>query len=94
MNRALVIKTYGDKQIAEAIVNGIVRDVPKSDAVRRVAMHQHTPEEWAQMIADVVDEREQIRPVGRVRGAVLGAWALVWSVLLGMTEFAVRGARK
>ena len=35
-----------------------------------------------------------VRPVGRARGAVLGAWALVWTVLLGMTDFAVRGARK
>ena len=35
-----------------------------------------------------------VKPVGRARGAILGAWALVWTVLLGMTEFAVRGARK
>ena len=35
-----------------------------------------------------------VKPVGRARGAVLGAWALVWTVLLGMTDFAVRGARK
>ena len=35
-----------------------------------------------------------VRPVGRARGAMLGAWALVWTVLLGMTDFAVRGARK
>ena len=35
-----------------------------------------------------------VKPVGKARGAVLGAWALVWTVLLGMTDFAVRGARK
>ena len=35
-----------------------------------------------------------VKPVGRARGAILGAWALVWTVLLGMTDFAVRGARK
>ena len=33
-------------------------------------------------------------PVGRLHGAILGAWALVWMVLLGMTEFASRGGRK
>ena len=35
-----------------------------------------------------------VKPVGKARGAVLGAWALVWTVLLRMTDFAVRGARK
>ena len=35
-----------------------------------------------------------VKPLGRARGAILGVWALVWTVLLGMTDFAVRGARK
>ena len=28
-----------------------------------------------------------VKPVGRARGAILGAWALVWSVLVGMTDY-------
>lgn len=35
-----------------------------------------------------------VKPVGKARGAVLGAWALVWTVLLGMTDFVVAGGRK
>lgn len=35
-----------------------------------------------------------VKPVGRARGAILGAWALVWTVLLGMTEFAVREGKR
>ena len=35
-----------------------------------------------------------VKPVGRARGAILGAWALVWSVLVGMTDFVVAGGRK
>lgn len=35
-----------------------------------------------------------VKPVGRARGAILGAWALVWTVLVGMTEFAAAGGRK
>ena len=35
-----------------------------------------------------------VKPVGRARGAILGAWALVWTVLLGMTDFAVSAGRR
>lgn len=35
-----------------------------------------------------------VKPVGRARGAILGAWALVWSVLIGMTDFVAAGGRK
>ena len=35
-----------------------------------------------------------VKPVGRARGAILGAWALAWTVLLGMTDFLVSGGRK
>lgn len=34
-----------------------------------------------------------VKPVGRARGAILGAWALVWTVLLGMTDFVVSGGK-
>ena len=35
-----------------------------------------------------------VKPIGRARGAILGAWALVWTVLLGMTDYVVSGGRK
>lgn len=81
MTRALVIKTYGDKQIAGAIVNGIVRDVPKSDAVRRVAMHQHSPEEWAAMVTKAQYDYGQGRTHGRLYGAV---WGLIGGLVLAV----------
>ena len=84
MKRALVI--YGDSEIGTAIANGIVRR-NESDAVRRVAMHQHTPEEWAQMTEDVRRERELIRPAGKVYGAVLLAWAMLWVVIFDAYEY-------
>lgn len=35
-----------------------------------------------------------VKPVGRARGAILGVWALVWTVLLGMTDYAVKSGGK
>ena len=50
-----VIRTGGDPEIAGALAAGIDRGTRRelekssSDAVRRVAMMRHTPEEWAEM---------------------------------------------
>ena len=53
-----VIRMGGDAEISGALAAGIdagtrneVRQAA-SEAVRRVAMMQHTPEEWAEMIED------------------------------------------
>ena len=87
MNRALVIKTYGDSEIAGAIVNGIVRKTPRPESLRRVAMHQHTPEEWAAMITKARYDYGQDRTHGRLYEAVLVAWAMFWFDLRGWYEY-------
>ena len=85
------IKTGGDPEISAALAAGIDQATASSlhrqssEAVRRVAMMRHTPEEWAEMLEDAQYEY-RVRPVGRALGAVLGVWALVWSVLIGMTD--------
>ena len=33
-------------------------------------------------------------PMGRLHGAILGAWGLLWLTLLGMTDFVVRDGKK
>lgn len=87
------IRTGGDPEIAGALARGIQMGSPRqealrkqsSEAVRRVAMMQHTPEEWAEMLEDA-QYAYRVRPVGRALGMVLGVWALVWSVLINMTD--------
>ena len=47
------IKTGGDPEIAGALAAGIQSArVDGSEAVRRVAMMQHTPGEWAEMVEE------------------------------------------
>lgn len=53
--RAIVYRSCGDPQFAGAIIDGMTRAEARqhsSDAVRRVAMMRHTPEEWAEMTED------------------------------------------
>lgn len=75
MSRALIIK-YGDPKLADAMAQAVT---PKPvDAVRRVAMHQHSPEEWAAMAARAEYDYGYNRAHGRAYKAILGLWALLW----------------
>ena len=78
MMRALIIK-YGDPKLADAMANAVTR--PASDAVRRVAMHQHTPEEWDEMTLQAQYDYGRNKAPGRIRGTILGLWALLWTAI-------------
>ena len=99
MNRQITIKT-ADPHMAAGIAEGAAtvalrtmeaenRRLKAVDGVRREA----DAKRW-QRTQKRLARKYTVKPVGKARGAVLGAWALVWTVLLGMTDFAVRGARK
>ena len=83
MIRAMAIRTYGDPEWSAPMAKAIEPRKP-SEAVRRVAMHQHTPEEWAAMTVAARDSYSKLhRPRGRLYGAILGAWALMWLRIFG-----------
>ena len=99
MNRQITIKT-ADPHMAAGIAEGAAtvalrtmerenRQLKAREGVRREA----DAKRW-QRTQKRLARKYTVKPVGKARGAVLGAWALVWTVLLGMTDFAVRGARK
>ena len=77
------IKTGGDPEIAGALEAGIragtreeVRQAG-SDAVRRVAMMRHTPEEWAAMTTKARYDYGQTRPAPRWAQRLLVAYAML-----------------
>jgi hypothetical protein len=76
-----VIKMGGDPEIANALRDGVVKGTPApasgSEAVRRVAMHQHTPEEWAAMTTQGRCDYGQTRPAPRLAQRLLVAWAML-----------------
>lgn len=95
MARALVIKTYGDRDIASAIVGGITAnactsktDWNKIAALVRVAVgNTKTAEDYACMVAKSNYEYSVGHKRGRLYGAILGVWALVWLDFLGWYEY-------
>lgn len=81
------IRIGGDAEISGALAAGIdagmrgeVRQAA-SDAVRRVAMWQHTPEEWRAMTLDARRKyRRNRRPEGTAKALLIG-YALVCLVV-------------
>lgn len=73
------IKTGGDREIAGALAAGIVRGTRPApvDAVRRVAMGQHTPEEWDAMVTQARYDYGQTRPLPRPLEWLLVGYALI-----------------
>lgn len=99
MNRQITIKT-ADPHMAAGIAEGAAtvalrtmerenRQLKAREGVRREA----DAKRW-QRTQKRLARKYTVKPVGKARGAVLGAWALVWTVLLGMTDFAVSAGRR
>ena len=83
----LVIRTQGDPEIAAALAAGVEagtrRDVinASSEAVRRVAMYQHSPEEWEAMTIKARYDYGQDRPTPRwARPLLVGYAMLCWGL--------------
>lgn len=76
------VRLGGDREISEALARGAqgaLQPLPgsSSEAVRRVAMMRHTPEEWLTMTRDARRKyRRNRRPVGLGKIALQG-YALV-----------------
>ena len=74
------IRTGGDPEIADALAGGIKagsRQTRHSDAVRRVAMMRHTPEEWEAMTVKARYDYGQEEPTPRWAERLLVGWALI-----------------
>lgn len=94
MTRALVIKSYGDPQIAGAIVDGVTRavtplDAGEYDAVRAELARLRARDD-IRAYGDGVRFETACRALaakypperhGRLYGAILGAWGLLWTVV-------------
>ena len=77
------IRSGGDPEISGALAEGIDRGtrlaiIQRSDeAVRRVAMRRHTPEEWAAMTAQARYDYGQDQPAPRWARCLLAGYALI-----------------
>lgn len=75
------VRLGGDREISEALARGAEGALmpprgSSSEAVRRVAMMQHTPEEWRAMTLDARRQYRLNKPITGLRGALLVGYAL------------------
>lgn len=97
MTRGVVIKLYGDQQIAGAIADGMtqaldaqsmavvkreIHDQRIQRSLLRVAVNNtKTAQDYACMTAKARCDYEYTHHHGRLYGAFLGLWGLLWLVI-------------
>lgn len=89
MTRAMVIRTAGDAQIATALAEGmnavelqrVRRECAKLQA--QVGVRRYCDDMRWERTKRRLARKYAVKPVGRVRGAILGVWGLLW---LGVDE--------
>jgi hypothetical protein len=77
-----LVRLGGDAEVSEALsrgVRGAMLPVPRdrNEACRRVAMWQHTPQEWRQMTRDARRKYRHNKPIRGASGALLVGYAMV-----------------
>lgn len=78
-----LVRLGGDAEISEALARGTTAamvPVPReySDACRRVAMWQHSPEEWRAMTRDARRKYGRNRRPKGLGKILLVSWAITW----------------
>lgn len=91
MQRALVIRTAGDPAIAGAIVAGMDRaseyKALRDELVRlrkveaRAGVRDYGDQKRWERTKRRLARKYYVRPMGRIEGAVLGAWAGLWMAI-------------
>lgn len=103
MNRGVVIKMYGDQQIAGAIADGMAQalDAQSVEIVKREIHDQRvqrsllrvavnntkTAQDYACMTAKARGNYEYTSEHGRLYGAILGLWGLLWLVIFEIYDY-------
>ncbi len=103
MQRGVVLKLYGDRRIAGAIADGMAKALPREHveiveaeidrqhimrALVRVAVgNDKTAEDYACMATKAMCDYGYTPRHGRLYGAILGAWALLWTVIYGVYDY-------
>ena len=102
MKRAVVVKMYGDADIAAQIAEPFTKVIPVDDGQMQMVIAENKrlnalngvrsygdSVRW-QTVSDALAVKYATKPMGRVRGAVLTAWACLWLALVSMSEYLTR----
>lgn len=99
MNRAIVVKTYGDSDIAGAIVDGMSRapainaaelKMVRAENVRLKALtgvRSYGDSVRLETACKALAIKYSTKPVKPLYGAILGLWALLWYEVVQWVEY-------
>jgi hypothetical protein len=106
MRRAVVVKLYGDAEIAEGIAEPMTRVIPVDDGKMQMVIAENKrlnalngvraygdAVRW-QTVADALAVKYRVKRHGRLYGAILGGWACVWLAVYNMGEYLVEWNRR
>ena len=99
MNRAIVVKTYGDSDIAGAIVDGMSKapaisaaelETVRAENVRLKALtgvRSYGDSVRLETACKALAIKYSTKPVKPLYGAILGLWALLWWEVVQWVEY-------
>ena len=102
MKRAVVVKMYGDADIAAQIAEPMTKVIPVDDGQMQMVIAENKrlnalngvraygDSVRFESVSKALAIKYAVKPVGRVRGAVLTAWACIWYGLYALAEYLTR----
>lgn len=99
IKRAVVVRMYGDADMATQIADPMTKVIPVDDGRMQMVIAENKrltalngvrsygdSVRW-QTVADALAVKYQSKRHGRLYGAILGVWALIWLTLIGMADY-------
>jgi hypothetical protein len=102
MKRAVVVRMYGDADMAAQIAEPMTKVIPVDDGRMQMVIAENKrlnalngvraygdAVRW-QTVADAMAVKYAVKCHGRLYGAILGGWACLWLALVSMSEYLTR----
>jgi hypothetical protein len=104
MKRAVVVRIYGDADMAAQMSEPFTKVIPVDDDQMQMVIAENKrlnalngvraygdAVRW-QTVADALAVKYRVKRHGRLYGAILGGWACVWLSLVSFSEYVTKGA--
>ena len=102
IKRAVVVRMYGDADMAAQIAEPMTKVIPVDDGRMQMVIAENKrlnalngvrsygdSVRW-QTVADELAVKYATKPMGRLHGAILTAWACIWYGLYALAEYLTR----
>ena len=106
MKKCVVVKLYGNMEDAPKIVEPFTKVIPVDDGRMQMVIAENRrlnalngvraygDSVRFESVSKALAIKYAVKPVGRVRGAVLTAWACLWMAVYSMAEYLMEWNRR